>query len=99
MIIFNILFTEEKKAEEISSFIIKNNYAVQTHVDTNKVIGTNGKQTNIRLFFITKALLYNNIESDILKQFPTESLIIYATPVSHINESYYEIIKNKIKAV
>lgn len=99
MILFNIIQSDEKKAEEISSFLIHKNYALQTHIDVNSILTEDSRRTTIRLFFITKALLYNTIEKEIKEQFLSSDMIMYATPISHINEEYGELIRNKIKSV
>ncbi len=99
MILFNIIQNDEKKAEEISSFLIQNAYALHTHIDVNTILTVDSKKKTIRLFFITKALLYSNIEKDIKDRFFSEDLIIYATPISHINEEFGAIHRAKIKAV
>ncbi len=99
MIIFNIVLNDTKKAESISLYIIKQKYALQTHIDTNKIITTTGHKKTIHLFFITKALLFNTIEKDIEKEFFNKNMIIYATPVSHINEEFGELLRKNIKAI
>lgn len=99
MILFNIIQSNEKKAEEISSFLIQKNYALQTHIDVNSILTVDSRKTTIRLFFITKALLYNLIEKEILEHFSSDDLVIYATPISHVNEEYGEVIRTKIRAV
>jgi hypothetical protein len=57
MILFNIIQSEEKKAEEMYSFLIQKAYALQTHIDVNTLLTLDSKKKTIRLFFITKALL------------------------------------------
>jgi len=99
MIIFDIILDNEETAGIISTFLIKEKYAFQTHIDTNTILTLQGKKQTIRLFFITKALLYSKIESEVKKKFFTPDMIIYATPVSHINEEFGEILRKSIKAV
>ncbi|MBC7694228.1 MAG: hypothetical protein H7141_02150 [Burkholderiales bacterium] len=99
MIIFNIILNDEKKAGSISLYIIKQKYALQTHIDTNKIITITGQKKTIHLFFITKALLYSTIERDIEKKFFSKNMIIYATPVSHINEEFGALLRKNIKAI
>ena len=99
MILFNVIQNNEKKAEEISLFLIQKNYALQTHIDVNSILTKDSRRTTIRLFFITKALLYNTIEKEVKKHFLSSDMIIYATPISHINEEYGELIRTKIESV
>ena len=99
MIIFNVIQNDEEKAQVISSFLIQKDYALQTHIDVNTILTSDSKKKTIRLFFITKALLYNSIEKDIKENFFSNDMIIYATPISHINEEYGEMLRTKIKVV
>ena len=99
MIIFNIILDSEEKAGTISSFLIQQKFALQTHIDTNKILTSHGQKQTIRLFFMTKSLLYDSIEKEIKKSFYTNEMIIYASPVSHINEEYGELLRTGIKAV
>lgn len=99
MIVFNIILTDEEKVENISSYLIKKKYALQVHIDTNKILNDKKVLQTIRLFFITKAHLYNTIESEIKKEFFSKDIILYATPVSHINEEHGELLRSSLKAV
>ena len=99
MIILDIILQDELKAENISSFLIEHKYAIQTHIDTNTIITQIGHKKTIRLFFITKALLYSEIESRVKELFFSEDMIIYATPISHINEEFGELLRRNIRAI
>ena len=99
MIILDIILDDEKKAGEISAFLIKQKYALQTHIDTNTILTLDGEKKTIRLFFITKALLYSVIEQDVKDNFFSEGMIIYASPVSHINEEFGTLLRKGIKAI
>lgn len=99
MITLDIIIEDEKKAEEISAFLIEQKYAIQTHVDTNTILTAKGQKKTIRLFFITKALLYSTIEEEVKRKFFSPEMIIYASPVSHINEEFGELLRAYLKAV
>ncbi|MBI3521032.1 MAG: hypothetical protein HY062_16960 [Bacteroidetes bacterium] len=99
MILFNIIQSDENRVEAISSFLIENGYALQTHIDVNSILTSNSRRQTIRLFFITKALLYSNIEKEIKEKYYSDDMIIYATPISHLNEEFSRILKIKVKAV
>jgi len=99
MIVLDIILDDEETAARISSFLIEEKYAFQTHIDTNTILTLQGKKQTIRLFFITKALLYNTIESEVKKKFFSPEMIIYATPVSHINVEFGDILRKNIKAI
>lgn len=99
MILFNIIQSNEKKAEEISTFLIQKKYAIQTHIDVNTILTQDSKKQTIRLFFATKALLYNMIEKDVKDLFFSEEILIYATPISHINEEFGDVLRTNLLAV
>lgn len=99
MIMFNVVQSDEQKALAISKFVIDNRYALFTHIDTNEIVQSGSGKSSIRLFFITKALLYDTIENDILKNFGSDELMIYATPVMHISKNFGDQLREHIKAV
>lgn len=99
MILFNIIQSDETYAKKVSVFLMENGYALKVHIDINKTLIGHEERPTIRLFFITKALLYSVIEKEINEKFKSDDLLIYATPVSHVNEEYGELLRLKIKAV
>jgi hypothetical protein len=99
MILFDIIQDNEERAIAMSNYLIKNNFAVQTHIDTNSIVSANGHKQTVRLFFITKALLYTIIEKEIKEHFSCPEMIIYATPISQINEEFGELLRTQIKAI
>ena len=99
MIMLDIIQKDEQRAIEISSYLIKNNYALKTHIDTNKIFNSNSEINTIRLFFITKSLLFNIIDNEIKEKFYSDDLLIYATPVSHISSDFGELLRLNLKAV
>ena len=99
MIVVDIILTNEEIAIQISKYLIESKYAIQTHIDTNIIFNMNEEIKTIRLFFITKALLFDVIDKDITEKFGTNELLIYATPVSHISKEFGDELRLKLKAV
>jgi hypothetical protein len=99
MILFNIIQSDESYAKKVSEYLMQNNYALKVHIDINKTLVGSEEKPTIRLFFITKALLYSVVEKEIKEKFKSSDLLIYATPVSHVNEEYGELLRTKLKAV
>ena len=99
MIIIDIIQPREDIAIEISKYLIEKRYAIQAHIDTNTILNSTGEIKTIRLFFVTKALLFDLIYRDINEKFYSEELLIYATPVSHISHDFGEMLRMKLKAV
>ncbi|MBK8366780.1 MAG: hypothetical protein IPL10_05000 [Bacteroidetes bacterium] len=99
MIIIDIIQPKEDVAFQISKYLIEQRYAIQAHIDTNTILNSTGEIKTIRLFFVTKALLFDLIYRDINEKFYSEELLIYATPVSHISHDFGEMLRMKLKAV
>lgn len=99
MIVVDIIQRNENLAIEISKYLIENKYALHTHIDTNRIHGQETEIVSIRLFFITKALLFDVIYNDIHEKFGNEDLLIYASPVSHISKDFGEKLRLNLKAV
>jgi restriction endonuclease len=99
MIVVDIIQPSEEIAIRISKYLIEKKYAIQVHIDTNKISTSNTGIKTIRLFFITKALLFDMIDQDIKSEFHSDELLIYATPVSHISKEFGDDLRLKLKAV
>lgn len=99
MILFDIIQNNEDKAKAISEFLITSNYAIQTHIDTNNIYAINENKQTIRLFFVTKALLFSEIEKKVKDNFYSDDLLMFATPISHINEEFGTLLREKIKSI
>lgn len=99
MIIIDVIQPKEDVAIQISKYLIEKKYAIQTHIDTNVIFNMNDELKTIRLFFITKALLFDVIDKDITEKFGKNELLIYATPVSHISKDFGDKLRLNLKAV
>jgi len=99
MIVVDIIQNSESLACEISRYLIDNQYALQTHIDKNILFNKSDNLKTIRLFFITKALLFDSIYNDVTEKFNSSELVIYATPVSHISKEFGEKLRLNLKAV
>jgi len=99
MIIVDVIQSSESVAVEISKYLIEKKYALHTHIDTNRILGDNAEMVTVRLFFITKALLFDIIYNDVHEKFRQKDLLIYASPVSHIGKDYGERLRLNLKAV
>lgn len=96
MIIFNVVQSDKAKLPELSAYLMQKKYALQTHMDVNTVYTLEGTKETIRLFFVTKALLYDKIEKEVKSKFYTDDMVIYATPVSHMNEEQAERVRTEL---
>jgi hypothetical protein len=99
MITVEIINSNESLAIDISKYVLEKKYALETHIDTNKKICISSELKTIRLFFLTKALLFDTISNDLKEKYKSDSLIIYATPVSHVDKEFGELLRLNLKAV
>jgi hypothetical protein len=99
MINVEIIQNTESLAIEISKYLIENKYALQTHINKIKAIDNGSELTTVKLFFITKALLFDMIYKDLQSKYKSYSLKIYAAPVSHIDKEFGESLRLNLKAV
>ena len=44
MIVLDIILEDEKKSGQISTFLIEQKYALQTHIDTNTILTAEGQK-------------------------------------------------------
>ncbi|MBK6835340.1 MAG: hypothetical protein IPG89_14160 [Bacteroidetes bacterium] len=99
MIVLNILCKNEKKVFDITNFLKKNAYALETYVDVNKLVEGKKEKVFVRIFFLTKSLLFESICNDLVQKFESEELTIYSSPVTQIEQSYWEKLREKLKPV
>lgn len=98
MVIMNIIQNCEVQARTVAGFLIAERFATSVHIDTNRLVDSSGELNTVRVYFITKSLLYDLIESEINERFPHLDAVIYATPVTHINKDQAQHIKSTIRA-
>ena len=99
MILVDIIQSDEASAIKISKYLIDNKYALQTHIDKNTLLQSDYEVKTIRLFFITKALLFDIIYKDVTENFKNVELLIYASPISHISKDFGEKLRLNLNAV
>lgn len=99
MIILNVLLQSEESAIKIAEFVRERRYALKTHFDTNTIIYSEGTEKSVRLFFITRSLLFSEIDEAIMANYGDQHPEIYAEPVSHINEALGKKLRSGLVAV
>ena len=82
--------------------LLSNKYAISIQIDEEKqyVVGNNStieKNESFKISFITKALLYKEIELKVYEFLEKKLKMIYSIPVSQMNEEYAETLRDKIK--
>ena len=105
MILINLITYEAEHVDAIVSTLLKNKYATTITSENPKQAYylniENGVEnsTIYQLQFATKALLFNEIEASLTKEFPHKEFYIYATPIVQTTTRFFDRIKNSVKAL
>lgn len=103
MILLNIITKKEEEIEKLIQHVLKNQFTKSVQLDHEIFFNLNdsGEIVEIKtpkISFLTKALLYKEIEDSIFKIIHHEEIIIYAIPVGQMNEQYGNELRKFIKA-
>lgn len=105
MILLNLLTSNQEQIDKIIHLLLKNKFA------TTVVLGNPEKayslsaenvvehSTVYKLQFATKSLLFSEIEASLAKEFQHKEFYIYATPIVQTTTSFFDRIKNSVKAL
>ncbi len=103
MIVLNIITKNISEIETIMKEIITNRFAQSVQLDHEvKHILINGKLSELKtpkISFITKALLYNEIETFLHHKFPTTDFMIYSIPISQMNLEHSNKLREYLKPI
>lgn len=99
MIIMNIITRHQEVAKQIIDQLLKKRLAYSVQLDEEKynVLRDEGvieQERNYKINFITKAMLYKQIESHIMEEAGDQDLIVYSIPVSQMNDRYSEFLRS-----
>ena len=99
MITLNLIVTDKEKIDHVVNSILRNQFALNVIVgdamDSYHLSSSGEKILSVvyTIQFVTKSLLFNQIERSLKKEFEGMDFYIYAAPAVHINTDYYEKIK------
>lgn len=102
MIILNLIVPGKEQAEAMSSFLLKAKYAVQVVLTKpSTLIKSDASGTEVCtditiLQFISKSVLFNEIDESLKKEFPQVDFCMYAAPAIHINSPYYDLVRSTV---
>ncbi len=105
MITLNLVIFEKENIDDIVNSILKNKFALQLmvgdaldsyHLDP---LGIKIHSVSYTIQFATKSLLFEEIEASLKKEFPGTNFYIFANPIIHMNEPFYNSIKNLVTGV
>lgn len=92
MIIFNLLTPTRKQAERACELILRKKFALHCFIDEaiDEYVLDENEVVHIqlvRVIFITKAMLFNDIENSINEVFVGNDFRYYATPVTQVDNN------------
>lgn len=101
MILLHIIAKNEKQADEISNFLLKENFALDTFL-TNGMVKTREddelqSEAAILVTARTRALLFNKIDKAIHDQFATDPPIVYSVPIVNMDWDHASELETKVK--
>lgn len=101
MIIFNVITKDRAHAEQIMQHLLHEKYAETVQLDLESINFFENNQvimrSSIKLSFITKALLYKDIEDAIEKLFPKHDFLIYSIPITQMNDVYANELRTYLR--
>ena len=102
MIILTVIVPEKEQAEIMSRYLLKAKYAVQvvlTKTSSRIELDASGAEVCIdviTLQFVTKGVLFNELDESLKNEFPHVDFCMYAAPAIYVNSPYYELVRSTI---
>lgn len=105
MIVFNLIVFSKDQIDDIVNCILNNKFALQVvvidgldsyHLDSQN-LKIHSPVYNIQ--FVTKSLLFKEIESTLNNEFPGTNFQLFANLILHINAPLYDNIINLVTGV
>jgi hypothetical protein len=101
MIIVKLLVAGKVQGDAVANSVLKNKFTLNVfgssfdsfHVTTSNTT----EQTAVYVIqFVTKSMLFNEIEESLKKEFPQTNFYICATPVVHMAINLHDKIKKRV---
>ena len=101
MIIVKLLVGDKESGNAVASCILKNKFTLNvfgSSFDSIHLTSSNTKeQTEVYVIqFVTKSLLFNEIEESLKKEFPQTDFYICATPIVHMAINLHDKIRKRV---
>ena len=101
MIIVNVLVLDKEQIGAITNSILKNKFTLNVFgnfFDSYHLSSSHTKeQTEVYVIqFVTKSLLFNEIEASLKKEFPLTDFYICATPIVHMAINLHDKIRKRV---
>ncbi|MBK6380663.1 MAG: hypothetical protein IPI88_14260 [Chitinophagaceae bacterium] len=101
MIIVKLLVADIKQGNAVANSILKNKFTLNvfgSSFDSFHVTSSNTmEQTEVYVIqFVTKSLLFNEIEESLKNEFPKTEFYICATPIVHMAINLHDKIRERV---
>lgn len=99
MVLYNLLTLSPQHAQAVTALVLTEHLATDVFVDeaiaNHRLMpdGTVGTEPLYRVLFLTKSLLYREIEQLLQQHFPVNDFRTYATAVTHVNDAEAERVR------
>lgn len=104
MIIIKLLVFNKEEADAVANSILKNKFALNVFGSAFDSYHLNSAHTTAHtkvhvVQFVTKSMLFNEIDSILKKEFPDTDFYMIATPIVHIAINLHDKIKNRVNGL
>ncbi len=101
MIIVKLLVDDKEQGDAVANSILKNKFTLNvfgSSFDSYHLSSINVKEHSegYVIQFVTKSLLFNEIEASLKKEFPQTEFYICATPIVHMAINLHDKIKERV---
>jgi hypothetical protein len=101
MIIVKLLVANKEQGNLVATSVLKNKFTLNvfgSSFESFHLTSSNTKeQTEVYVIqFVTKSLLFNEIEESLKKEFPHTDFYICATPIVHIAVNLHDKIRERV---
>lgn len=101
MIIVKLLAGDKEQGDAVAKSILKNKFTLNVFgnfFDSYHLTASGTKeQTEVYIIqFVTKSLLFNEIEASLKKEFPQTDFYICATPIVHMAINLHDKIRERL---
>ena len=101
MVIVKLAVGNKEEGDVVVNSLLKNKFTLNVFASAFDSYHLNSANTTVHtqvyvIQFLTKSLLYSEIEASLKKEFPQTDFYMCATPIVHIAVNLHEKIKNRV---
>lgn len=101
MIIIKLVVAGKEQGDAVANIILKNKFTLDVFGSALDSYHLNSSQIKVHtevyfIQFVTKSMLFNEIEETLKKEFPGMNFYICATPIVHMAINLHDKIKKRV---